>query len=439
MNCPAKKTKLTSLPLNVRPARRDELSRWRDLMRRHHYLGFKRIVGEALYYVATLQEEWVALLGWGSAALKCAARDIWIGWDQHLQFKRLHLVVNNVRFLILPDCHLPNLASRVLALNLKRLSQDWQTYHGHPVVLAETFVDHSRFRGTCYRAAGWQVLGKTLGYSKRNCSYWENGQPKLLLVRPLIADAVSYLTSPFLPIFNKNRKEDPWMIDVNRLPLQSEGGLMELLETLVDPRKPRGVRHPVVTIVAIAICAALSGARSYSAIAEWAKTLSAETLAKLGSKRPTPPSEPTLRRLLQKLDAALLDSQISDWLLKQVSATGQGVAVDGKTLKGAHDIGQKPPHLLSAILHQDALVVGQIAVEEKTNEIPKLPELLKPLPLKDAVVTADALHTQRETARFIVEEKQADYLFIVKDNQPGLRQDISDLNLTAFPPGGNEH
>jgi predicted transposase YbfD/YdcC len=95
--------------------------------------------------------------------------------------------------------------------------------------------------------------------------------------------------------------------------------------------------------------------------------------------------------------------------------------------------------LLSAILHQDALVVGQIAVEEKTNEIPKLPELLKPLPLKDAVVTADALHTQRETARFIVEEKQADYLFIVKDNQPDLRQDISDLNLTAFPPGGNEH
>ena len=198
----------------VRPIQSDERARWDALMRRHHYLGFKRIVGEGLYYVATLQEEWVALLGWGSAALKCAARDTWIGWDQPLQFKRLHLVANNVRFLILPDCHIPNLASRVLALNLKRLSQDWQMYHGHPVVLAETFVDHSRFRGTCYRAAGWQVLGKTLGYSKRNCSYWENGQPKLLLVRPLIADAVSYLTSPFLPIFNTNRKEDPWMIDV---------------------------------------------------------------------------------------------------------------------------------------------------------------------------------------------------------------------------------
>jgi hypothetical protein len=155
------------------------------------------------------------------------------------------------------------------------------------------------------------VFGKTLGYSKRNCSYWENGQPKLLLARPLIADAVSYLASPFLPVFHKHRKEDQWMIDVYWLPLQSEGGLMELLKTLIDPRKPRGVHYPVVTIVAIAICAALSGARSYIAVAEWPKTLISETLVKLGSKRPTPPSEPTIRRVLQKLDAAVLDSQIS--------------------------------------------------------------------------------------------------------------------------------
>lgn len=168
-------------------------------MRQHHYLGFERIVGSALYYVATIGEQWVALLGWGSAALKCASRDQWIGWDQHLHYRRLHLIANNVRFLILPDCHQPNLASRLLAMNLKRLSDDWLRFHGHPIMLAETFVDCARFRGTCYRAAGWREIGQTLGYSKRNRQYRHNGSPKLIFVRPLVNNATALLCSPFLP------------------------------------------------------------------------------------------------------------------------------------------------------------------------------------------------------------------------------------------------
>lgn len=108
------------------------------------------------------------------------------------------------------------------------------------------------------------------------------------------------------------------------------------------------------------------------------------------------------------------------------------MAVDGKTLRGAHDSGQPAPHLLSAILHQEAIVIGQIAVEAKTNEIPKLPQLLDPLPLQGAVVTADALHTQQDTALYLVETKKADYLFIAKDNQPTLRQDIAESDRSFF-------
>jgi predicted transposase YbfD/YdcC len=108
--------------------------------------------------------------------------------------------------------------------------------------------------------------------------------------------------------------------------------------------------------------------------------------------------------------------------------------VDGKTLRGAHDAGQKPPHLLSAILHQEWVVVAQRAVGEKNNEIPEVPRLLAPLPFEDAVVTLDAMHTQAATARYLVEEKKGDYLFTVKDNQPTLRQDIADLHLEAFSP-----
>ena len=113
------------------------------------------------------------------------------------------------------------------------------------------------------------------------------------------------------------------------------------------------------------------------------------------------------------------------------------MSVDGKTLRRAHDQGQPAPHLLSALLHQEGVVVAQRAVGDKTNEIPELPRLLESLPLAGAVVTADALHTQRDTARYVVETKKADYLFTVKDNQPTLKQDIADLHLEAFPPSAH--
>lgn len=423
--------------LVVRPVRGEERGRWRELMNAHHYLGFRPMVGESLWYVATAEERWVALLAWAAAALKCGARDVWIGWTPALQFRRLHLIANNVRFLILPEGHHPNLASQVLALNLRRLSADWERYYGHPILLVETFVDAARFRGTCYRAAGWQVLGTTRGFGKHGPGYVTHGQPKRVFVRPLDPHARQRLTAAFLPPSNFLRKEKLVMIDVNRLPLEGEGGLIEMLRTLVDPRKARGVRHPLVTVVAISVCAALGGARGFRAIAEWAKDLTRDTLRRLGSKRWTAPSEPTIRRVLQKLDADRLDAEIGRWLLQHGQVAGAGLSVDGKTLRGAHDAGQAPPHLLSAVLHQEGLVVAQRAVGEKTNEIPELRRLLAPLPIQGAVVTADAIHAQTETARYIVEEKKAAYLFTVKDNQLTLKQDIADLHLEAFPPSAH--
>ncbi len=152
--------------LVVRPVRGEERAPWRKLMQAHHYLGFQRIVGQSLWYVATPDEQWVALLGWGAAALKCSARDAWIGWTPSLKFRRLRLMVNNVHFLILPAWHRPNPASQVLALNLRRLSEDWERCYGHPIRLTETFVDPARFRGTCYRAAGF-LFAQTLTRQRR--------------------------------------------------------------------------------------------------------------------------------------------------------------------------------------------------------------------------------------------------------------------------------
>jgi len=410
-----------------------ERPRWRALLAQHHYLGFRNTVGEAIGYVATLGDAWVALLAWAAAALKCRPRDAWIGWDEALKARRLHLVANNLRFLILPGVQIPNLASKVLALTCRRLSADWQRRYGHPLLLAETFVDPARFRGTCYRAAGWVPVGATRGFGRTRGGYVAHGRPKVVFLRPLRPDAARLLAAPCAPPRGAPGKE-PRMLDVNRLPLEGAGGLLELLRTVTDPRKPRGVRHPVVAIVALAVCACLAGARSFEAIAQWARELSRDALGRLGGRRPRPPSEPTFRRVLQRLDADALDAQVGAWLARQTPLAGKAVALDGKTLRGAHDGAQPAPHLLSAVLHGEGLVLAQRRVPADTNEIPCLQPLLADLPLAGAVVTADALHTQAATARYLVEEKKADYVFTAKDNQPTLKADIAALGLDAFPP-----
>jgi GNAT superfamily N-acetyltransferase len=165
-------------------------------MEAHHYLGIRRLVGESLRYVAEEGGKWLALVGWGSAAFKCGPRDRWIGWTPEQQWRRLRYIANNLRFLVLPEARRPNLASQVLAANLRRLSRDWQAVFGHPIVLVETFVD-PRFTGGCYRAAGWQELGSTKGYRRNGGRYYFHGQPKRVWVRLLHRRGREWLTAAF--------------------------------------------------------------------------------------------------------------------------------------------------------------------------------------------------------------------------------------------------
>lgn len=177
---------------------RAESARWDKLMSRHHYLGFRGLVGGGIRQVAALPDgTWVALLGWHAGSFKVGARDRFIGWTREQQFRRLRLAANNTRFLVLPGCRAPNLASRVLGLSLRRLSSDMQDQTGHPVLLAETFVDPSRFSGTCYRAANWRVVGRTRGYARVPGGGWrEHGERKTVLVRELCASACELLRGP---------------------------------------------------------------------------------------------------------------------------------------------------------------------------------------------------------------------------------------------------
>jgi hypothetical protein len=183
-------------PFTLRPIAPEERDGFRLHLQKYHYLGFKRSVGESMGYAAFVGQELVALLDWGAAVLRCLPRDEHVGWDDAARERNLPLVVGNRRFLVLPWIRIQHLASRILGANLRRLSSDWQAAYGHPVLLAETFVDLSRFKGTCYRAANWRYLGQTLGstYTHRDGTR-PRGCPKAVYVYPLARDAVRRLRS----------------------------------------------------------------------------------------------------------------------------------------------------------------------------------------------------------------------------------------------------
>ena len=418
--------------LELRPIVAEERAMFRAYMRRYHYLGDSPLVGESLGYGAWLDGELVALLGWAGATLHNGPRDRYVGWDEVCHRERLHLVVNNARYLILPWVRQPNLASRVLGANLRRLSGDWQAAYGHPLLLAETFVDQARFRGTCYRASNWVFVGQTKGWSRHGAHYYEHGQPKAVFLYPLQRNALQQLRAPVAaPVTTGG--ENTMILDVNKLPLDGAGGLFGVLATLTDCRKRRGLRHSLQSVLAVATCAVLAGQRAFTAIEEWARDQPKEVLKRLGCKYGRPPSERTFRRVLKhSVDVEEVDERLGLWVAQQQAMLrGMGIALDGKTLRGSRDGETKGVHLLSAVVHGNTVVVAQTRVSDKTNEITRVTPLLAELDIEGAVVTADALHTQKETARHLVEDRKADYVFTVKDNQPTLRKDIEELFTTA--------
>ncbi|HVV19775.1 MAG TPA: ISAs1 family transposase [Pseudonocardiaceae bacterium] len=206
-----------------------------------------------------------------------------------------------------------------------------------------------------------------------------------------------------------------------------------MLAQVTDPRKRRGIRHQLAVVLAIALAATLAGARSFTAIAEWAADAPTDVLTRLGMRR-RPPSEATIRRLLTRLPADTLDTVIGTWMwLRTSTISGRRViAFDGKTLRGARDIAGNLVHLLAGLCQHTGVVLTQVAVGAKTNEIPMLSGLLKVLDIEGAVITADAMHCQRETAQTI-QERGGHYILTVKDNQPTLRKRVKSLPWKDIP------
>jgi hypothetical protein len=210
--------------------------------------------------------------------------------------------------------------------------------------------------------------------------------------------------------------------------------LLDLLAQVPDPRKRRGRRHALAGLLAVGIAAVIAGSRSFAAVGQRAADAGPEVLAVLGAAR-GPAEESTFRRAFALVSADALGRVLGAWLhTRAVRAGGRVViAVDGKTVRGAKSKGGNAPHLVAALAHGIGAVLGQVAVAEKSNEIPAVWDLLKAFAdLPGAVITFGAMHTQHDTAKAII-GRQADYVMAVKANMPALHRQLKKLPWAAIP------
>jgi len=419
----------------------DQRRRFQRLLQKHHYLGGLKPVGEQMYYVAVDAEgRWLALLLFSAAAKHLKYRDQWIGWTRAQRDRRLSLVVNNSRFLILPAARTANLGSQVLRLILDRLSADWQARYGHPVLVVETFVDPEQFCGTVYSANGWQELGLTDGWGRcRRDYYVQHDKPKRLFVREVAKNARRSLQAEHLKPALAAVEKKAGARSYHKA--QELRALTEHFKVLPEYRD-RVESYPVWSLVTLMLLAILCDApRGQKDLAKLARRLTQHQRRALGI-RPNPqgyfpaPSQSTFSRLLAKLDGRRLNQALLDI---QMQVRGQPpphelIVVDGKEPR--HGPGDA---ILSAVTVPSQFYLGSALVDTKTNEIPVARELFGELDLRGRSVSLDALHTQDETARQLVLEHGAHYLLTVKNNQPTLRNNIAQqvpVPPTGFSPSG---
>ena len=394
-----------------------------QLLAAHHYLGGVQAVGEQVHYaVSDAQGAWVAVLIFAAAAQHLRPRDQWIGWSDEQRRRRLALVVNNVRFLLVPGRSVPNLGSVVLSRILARLSADWQARYDHPVLVVETFVDPARFQGGVYRAAGWTELGLTQGHGRKSRDYYEtHDRPKRLFARELVKNACRSLQAEHLkPALAAVEAKVPVRSTLKAAELQS---LSAHFRAVPEYRRRMG-QYPLFALLGIAACAYLAGCpRGQKDLAAFARRLSARQRAALGVRRNAhgeypAPSQPTFSRLFahvaeQPIEAALLAHQAQ---VRGAPPKDEIVVLDGKVPKHSGGL-----NVVSAVTAPGLHYLGSEVVAEKTNEIPAVRALCPRLELDGRLVSLDALHTQAETARQIVLTHGGDYLLTVKANQPAVQ------------------
>lgn len=411
--------------LEIEVVRAEDAKRFDRLLGAYHYMGEAQPVGDFLRQAAVLDGKWVGLLAWGSACYALRDRDDYVGWTPTLRAERQKLVVQNRRFALLcGKGEHPNLASRILAGAVKALPEQWRAEFGYVPVLAETFTDLEAYAGTCYKAAGWEPLGQTKGFSRHRADFYvPHDRPKKLWVKKLRKHALAVLCAQELPA---EHRAGAHSCAHGVMPLKAAqiASLHECLCRVPDPRAANRVFH-IGALLSIAAMALLSGHRDVAQIHRFGQRLTPAQRKNLGLPRKKgtkfyrAPGYNAYYHLLRMLAPDVLAEPLGAWLRAHAGALPGALALDGKMVRDV--VG-----LVCLCDHETGVPHAMARMSEKKGEgdrceIKAAQKMIRSLPdLSGQLVTADALHGQDDTARAIVAQG-GDFLIQIKDNRQTVR------------------
>ena len=436
-----KRSSLSGKSLDIKVIGNKDLKRFKELSGKFHYMGEGHAGGDTMRMVVESDGEWIALFLWGSAAYRLKDRDTFIGWSEPQRALRQKLMVQNRRFVLLVDrgAH-PNLASRILGQMIRELPSLWLKRFGYEPLLAETFSDIEAREGTCYKASGWLALGKTKGYSRHRADFYvPNDRPKKLWIRELRKDACALLRSPQLPseCMKGAQSDADGVLPLKMVQIES---LHEMLRKVKDPRAGNSVFHigAMLSIVAMAV---LSGHRNIVQIVRFADRIKMQHRIALGLPRfkkgssyRKVPSYSAIYNLLRQLDVDAFSERLSLWLQQHTGNLPAALALDGKFIRDTVGI-------VCLANHETGVPRAMIKASKKKGEgkdceLKAAQRMIRrEKDLSNTVITADALHCQRETACDIV-SRGGEFIIQAKGNQKTVQKQaaLKTKDLSPFLP-----
>jgi hypothetical protein len=399
-------------------------SQWRQAkaaLGREHGLGAGREAGDRLCQLVWENGKLAAVLVWCAAAWHLQARDQTVGWDAVTRSKRLKLVVQLRRFLVLEATRRPNLASQCLGAGLRELVGQWEKQHGYRPLLAESFSDPESHAGTVYKATNWVQAGLTKGYSQDHTDYYvPNDRPKKLWLKELAPNACGWMCARELPPACQAAQGDGGGARSPLKVTQLES-LRAAFREVPDPRAATSRRHPLPALLGLIALGLLMGARDVLDIWRKVACLSQRQRQALGlcvrdkhSGRLTMPGYDALNDLLGAIDPAAYARALTAFLQAHAGLLPRSLALDGKSVGNG-----KCGMIVTLCRHEDGRPVAMTVARGKKEdcEVSEGRALLADpqVQLANAIITADPLHNKQATVRVIL-DKGGDYLVGTKEN-----------------------
>ena len=397
-----------------------------ELLDEEHFLGAGREAGDRIGQFILEEGEIVAVLIWCASAWHLKGRDELISWDPVTRAKRLKLVAQLRRFLVLGKKRRPNLASQCLGLGLRSLQGQWFRTHGYEPLVVESFSDPESHAGTVYKATNWTLVGETKGYSQNRSSeaqtdyYLPNQRPKKLWIKPLHKNAYSLLCAHELPSKSQAGEGLPAgaRSPLNHAHLKSLRNAFRLMD---DPRRPQSRRHPFSALMTLVALGLLMGGRDMRQIWKNVVKLNQNQRRAIGlrimeknSTRLRMPGYDCLNDFMNKINPDEFASALTQWLQANQGTLPQSLALDGKSIGNG-----KAGMIITLCNHEDGRPVALAAAtgKKEDSEVSEAKKLLADphVNLVNKTVTFDSLHNKKETMDIVV-KKGGEYIVGTKEN-----------------------